>query len=246
MGTARLLTLTGSGGCGKTRLALQVAPGVLQEFPDGVWLAELAPLSDSSLVPNAVASALGVPEQPGRGLTQTLADSLRPKSALIILDNCEHLVAACAHLTDTLLRACPHLRVLATSREGLGVTGETIWRVPSLSLPDPQHLPPFDRFAEYEAIRLFIDRAVASAPKFAVTSDNAPAVAQVCIRLDGIPLALELAAARIKALAVEQIAAGLDDRFRLLTGGSRIAVPRHSGPPHAVSGQEFRRIPSGV
>ncbi|HEV2356254.1 MAG TPA: AAA family ATPase [bacterium] len=115
MGTARLLTLTGSGGCGKTRLALQVAPGVLQEFPDGVWLAELAPLSDSSLVPNAVASALGVPEQPGRGLTETLADSLRPKSALIILDNCEHLVAACAHLTDTLLRACPHLRVLATS-----------------------------------------------------------------------------------------------------------------------------------
>lgn len=110
MGTARLLTLTGSGGCGKTRLALQVAPGVLQEFPDGVWLAELAPLSDSSLVPNAVASALGVPEQPGRGLTETLADSLRPKSALIILDNCEHLVAACAHLTDTLLRACPHLR----------------------------------------------------------------------------------------------------------------------------------------
>jgi predicted ATPase/DNA-binding CsgD family transcriptional regulator len=222
----RLLTLTGSGGAGKTRLALQVAAEVLEEFPDGVWLAELAAVSDPSLVPKAVATSLGVPEQPGRELADTLADSLRVKSVLVILDNCEHLVAACARLVDALLRACPNLRMLATSREALGVTGETTWRVPSLSLPDPLHLPPLDHLKEYGAVRLFIDRAVASDPQFAVTTGNAPAVAQVCHRLDGIPLAIELAAARVKVLAVEQIAARLEDRFRLLTGGSRTALPR--------------------
>jgi predicted ATPase/class 3 adenylate cyclase len=227
LSTTRLLTLTGSGGAGKTRLALQVAAEALEEFPAGVWLVELAALSDPSLVPKAVASALGVFEQPGRYLTETLADALRGKSVLVILDNCEHLVAACAHLANALLRACPHLRMLATSREALGVAGETTWRVPSLSVPDPQRLPSMDRFRDYEAVRLFIDRAVASAPQFAVTSGNAPAVAQVCHQLDGIPLALELAAARVKVLAVEQIAARLDDRFRLLTGGSRTALPRH-------------------
>ena len=145
---------------------------------------------------------------------------------LVILDNCEHLVAACAHLTDVLLRACPSLRILATSREALGVRGETTWRVPSLSVPDPERLPLLNRFEEYEAVRLFIDRAVASEPQFAVTSNKAVAIAQVCYRLDGIPLAIEFAAARIKVLAVEQIAARLDDRFRLLTGGSRTALPR--------------------
>ncbi len=226
LSTTRFTTLTGSGGAGKTRLALQVAAEALEEFPDGVWLAELAALSDPGLVPKAVASALGVPEQPDRALTATLADSLRGKSVLVILDNCEHLVAACAHLTTALLRACPRLRILATSREALGVTGETTWRVPSLSVPDPQRLPPLNRFTDYEAVRLFIDRAMASAPQFAVTSGNAPAVAQVCHRLDGIPLAIELAAARVKVLAVEQIAARLDDRFRLLSGGSRTALPR--------------------
>ncbi len=226
LSATRFVTLTGSGGAGKTRLALQVAAEALEEFPDGVWLVELAALSDPNLVPKAVASALGVPEQPSRMLTETLADALRGKSVLIILDNCEHLVAACAHLTTALLRTCPHLRILATSREALGVTGETTWRVPSLSLPDPQRLPPLDHLKEYEAVRLFIDRAVANEPQFAVTSSNALAVAQVCHRLDGIPLALELAAARVKVLAVEQIAARLDDRFRLLTGGSRTALPR--------------------
>jgi predicted ATPase/class 3 adenylate cyclase len=226
LSTTRLLTLTGSGGAGKTRLALQVAAEALEEFPAGVWLVELAALSDPSLVPKAVASALGVTEQPGRSLTETLADSLPGKWVLVILDNCEHLVAACAQLANVLLRACPNLRMLATSRESLGVTGETTWRVPSLSVPDPQRLPPLYRFTEYDAVRLFIDRAVASAPQFAVTRSNAPAVAQVCHRLDGIPLALELAAARVKVLAVEQIAARLDDRFRLLTGGSRTALPR--------------------
>jgi predicted ATPase/class 3 adenylate cyclase len=224
--TTRFLTLTGSGGAGKTRLALQVAAEMLEEFSDGVWLVELAALSSPSLVPKAVASALGVPEQAGRALIETLVDALRRKSALVILDNCEHLVAACAQLVDVLLRACPNLRVLATSRETLGATGETTWRVPSLSVPDPQRLLPLDRFNEYEAVRLFIDRAVANDPQFAVTRSNAAAVAQVCHRLDGIPLAIELAAARVKVLAVEQIAVRLNDRFRLLTGGSRTAVPR--------------------
>ncbi|HEV2358477.1 MAG TPA: AAA family ATPase, partial [bacterium] len=207
--TTRLLTLTGSGGCGKTRLALQVAAEVLEEFPHGVWLVELGTLSDPSLVPKVAASALGLPEQPGRPLIETLTGALRSKSALCILDNCEHLLVACAQLTDALLRTCPNVRILATSREALGVMGETTLRVPSLSLPDLQHLPPLDRFTEYEAIRLFRDRAVASTPQFTVTSSNAPAVAQVCHRLDGIPLAIELAAARIKVLAVEQIAARL-------------------------------------
>ena len=223
--TARLVTLTGSGGAGKTRLALQVAADVVDDYPDGVWLVEFAPIADPSLVPKTVASALNVPEQPGRDMMETLVDALRPKTLLVLLDNCEHLVAACARLTD-LLRACPDLRLLATSREALGVSGETTWRVPSLSLPDPQRLPPLDRFTEYEAVRLFIDRAAAIEPQFALTNSNAHAVAQVCHRLDGIPLALELAAARVKVLAVEQIAARLDDRFRLLTGGSRTALPR--------------------
>ena len=226
LSASRFLMLTGSGGAGKTRLALQVAAEALEEFHDGVWLVELAVLSDPSLVPKAVAAALDVPEQPGRELTETLAHSLRGKSMLVILDNCEHLVTACAHLTTVLLRACPNLRILATSREALGVAGETTWRVPSLSVPEPECLPSLDRFQEYEAVRLFIDRAMASDLQFAVTSSNAPAVAQVCYQLDGIPLAIELAAARVKVLAVEQIAARLDDRFRLLTGGSRTALPR--------------------
>src|SRR6516225_8299379 len=223
---SHLVTLTGSGGAGKTRLALQVAAEGLEEFPDGVWFVELAALSDPNLVLKAVASVLSGLEQPGPVMTETLADSLRGKSMLVVLDNCEHLVEVCAHLADALLRGCPNLRILATSREALGVTGETVWRVPSLSVPDPQHLPPLDGFKEYDAVRLFIDRAVASDPQFAVTISNAPAVAQVCHRLDGIPLALELAAARVRVLAVEQIATRLDDRFRLLTGGSRTAVLR--------------------
>jgi predicted ATPase/class 3 adenylate cyclase len=226
LSASRFVTVTGSGGAGKTRLALQVAAEGLEEFSDGVWLVELAALSDPNLVPKAVASALGAPEQPGRALTETLADALRHKSALIILDNCEHLVPPCAQLADSLLRACPKLRILATSREALGVAGETTWLVPSMSVPNPQRLPSLDGFTEYEAIRLFIDRAVASAPQFAVTSSNAPAVAQVCSRLDGIPLAIELAAARVKVLSAEQIASRLDERFRLLTGGSRTALPR--------------------
>jgi non-specific serine/threonine protein kinase len=159
-------------------------------------------------------------------MTETLVDTLRPKALLLVLDNCEHLLAACGDLAVALLRSCPHLRIVATSREGLGVPGETLWRVPSLSLPDADHLPLPEDLVLYEAVRLFVDRAVATAPGFTVTRMNAPAVAAVCQRLDGIPLAIELAAARVKVLAVEQIATRLDDRFRLLTGGSRMLVPR--------------------
>jgi predicted ATPase/class 3 adenylate cyclase len=226
-----LLTLMGTGGAGKTRLSLQVGSELLDVYPDGVWFIEFAPLTDATLVPQAVASAMGVREEHGRPMLSTLTDYLRDRTVLLIFDNCEHVVAACAKLAETLLRHCPKLRIMASSREALGIAGETVWRIPSLSLPDPKHLPldtpnGLKSLTQYEAVRLFIDRAMAVAPKFAVTNHNAPAVAQICYRLDGIPLALELAAARVKALTVEQIALRLDDRFRLLTGGSRTALPR--------------------
>ncbi len=227
LSTTRLLTLTGAGGSGKTRLALQVSAEVLEEFKDGVWLVELAAMSDPTLVPQTVASVLGVHEQSGRPVLTTLSDLLQPKQVLLVLDNCEHLVAACGHLAGTLLRACPSLRILATSREMLGIPGESIWRVPPLSVPSPRHPPTLEHLTQYEAVRLFVERAVYSQQGFAVTNGNAPAVVQVCHRLDGIPLAIELAAARVKVLAVEQIAARLDDRFRLLTGGSRSTLPHH-------------------
>jgi predicted ATPase/class 3 adenylate cyclase/DNA-binding SARP family transcriptional activator len=224
--TARLLTLTGAGGCGKTRLALQVAADLLEEYPNGVWLVELAALTDPALVPQTVAATWGVREEPGRPLIQTLMDYLRPRSLLLVLDNCEHVLAACAQLAEAWVRACPKLRILATSREGLGIGGEQTYRVPSLSRPDPQSLPVLEQLQAFEAVQLFAERAGLSQPSFAVTEANARAVAQVCHRLDGIPLALELAAARVKALPVETIAQRLDDRFRLLTGGSRTALPR--------------------
>jgi predicted ATPase/class 3 adenylate cyclase len=224
---ARLVTLTGPGGAGKTRLALQVAAEVLDGFKDGVWLVELAPLSDPDLVPQTIASVVKVREQPGRTMLATLCEYLQPKHLLLVLDNCEHVLAACARVADALLRACPDLRILATSREALGIAGETSWRVPSLSLPDPQNLPTLERLSAYEAVRLFIDRATAVLPGFAVTNENAPWIAQLCQRLDGIPLAVELAAVRVRGLSVEQIATKLDDRFRLLTGGSRAGLPHH-------------------
>ena len=220
----RLLTLTGPGGSGKTRLALAVASEVLDGYGHGSWLVDLAPLSDPNLVPQALASVLGVREAPGSPLTEMLCDHLLSRTMLLVLDNCEHLVDACASLAETLLRHCPNLRVLATSREALGVSGETIFAVPPLSLPDTRHLPTLESLSRYEAARLFVDRAGAVKPGFALTEGNALAVAQVCYRLDGIPLAIELAAARARALSVEQISERLNDSFRLLTGTGRSAL----------------------
>ncbi len=226
-----LLTLTGSGGCGKTRLALQVAADLVEEYEEGVWLVELASLSDPGLVVQTVADALGVREEPNRPLVETLTNYLKPKFLLLALDNCEHLLSSCAQLAERLLQACPHLRILTTSREALHVQGEQPWRVPSLSVPDVSHLPRGAKnvaaaLSEYEAVRLFVDRARVHRPDFSLTRQNGSAVAAVCQHLDGIPLALELAAARVRALSVEQMEARLSDRFRLLTGGSRTAPTR--------------------
>jgi non-specific serine/threonine protein kinase len=196
-------------------------------FPDGVWLVELAPLADPTLVPQTVATVLGVKEEAGRPILTTLTDHLRGKTALLVLDNCEHLVAASAQFAEAVLQACPHLCILASSREMLGVAGERAFYVPSLSTPDPRASISVETLKSYEAVRLFVERAAVVAPHFDLNSDNAPAVTQVCQRLDGIPLALELAAARLRMLPMEQIAARLDDSFRLLTGGSRTALPRH-------------------
>jgi non-specific serine/threonine protein kinase len=227
---ARLLTLTGPAGSGKTRLALQLAAEVLEHYPDGIWFLDLAALTDPALVAQTAASALGLKEQTARSPLDVLADHLKSRRLLLVLDNCEHLIGACAALAERLLRAGPDVRILATSRESLSVAGEVAWPLPPLATPDPRRLPeyqPADALTQYEAVRLFIDRALLVQPTFAVTNANAPAVAQVCQQLEGIPLAIELAAARVKVMTVEQIAARLSDRFRLLTGGGRMATARH-------------------
>lgn len=225
LGLRRLLTLTGLGGCGKTRLAIQVAADLLEEFLDGVWLVELAPLTDPGLIPQTVAKTLGVPEEAGRTYLGTLVDYLGLRQLLLVLDNCEHLVEACAHLAETVLRAAPRVTILATSRQPLGVAGETTFAVLSLSLPDLLQAP-IERLTESEAVRLFLERAAHTQLGFALTDVNAPVVAQITRTLDGIPLAIELAVAKMKVLSVMQIAERLDDRFRLLTGGAR-TLPRH-------------------
>ncbi len=227
LGRVRLLTLTGAGGCGKTRLALQAAADALDRHPDGVWWIELARLADPTLLPAAVIGALGLREVPGRALLATLIEHLRERRAVVVLDNCEHLLAACAQLADALLRACPSLTILATSRAPLGVPGEVTWRVPSMSLPAEPQREPIEALRLSDAVALFIDRATQVRPNFAITAANAPAVAQICFDLDGIPLAIELAAARVRMLAPEQIARALSDRFHLLTGGARTVMPRH-------------------
>jgi len=190
-----------------------------------VWLVELAALADPALVPRATASVFSIPDTGGWAVLDRLVHQLRPKTTLLVLDNCEHLVAAAAELVDTLLRRCPGLHVLATSREPLKSAGETLLRLPSLTLP-PGDAPPAERLLSYEAVRLFVERALAARPDFVVTDRNAPFIVEVCRRLDGIPLAIELAAARVRAFSAEQIAARLDDRFRLLTAGPRTAMPR--------------------
>jgi predicted ATPase len=224
--TTRLLTLTGAGGCGKSRLALQVSADVAEAYPDGLWLVELAPLADATLVPDVVAAAVGTRGGPGQPIQPALLAFLRTRRLLVILDNCEHLIDACARLADGILRGCPNVRILATSRQALGIAGEVSWRVPSLTLAPSDRPISLEALAATETVRLFVERAVSVQPAFALTEQNAPSIAQICRRLDGIPLAIELAATRVRALSVEQIASRLDQRFRLLTGGSRTALPR--------------------
>ena len=224
--TTSLLTLTGSGGTGKTRLSLHAAADVVERYSDGVWLVELAPLSDPALIPQTVADVVGVREASGESITKTLISALKAKQMLLVLDNCEHLLDASVSLVDALLKSCPNVRVMVSSREVLGISGETIYRVPSLSLPESNASYSPESLLQFESVCLFVERAEAVKPDFTITRRNTPALASVCNRLDGIPLAIELAAARVRSLTVEQIASHLDNRFRLLTGGSKTALPR--------------------
>ena len=224
----RMITLTGSGGAGKTRLALHAAADLLSLFSGGVGFVELAPLDDPALLVQTLFSVFRLREdaQARRTPLEVLQDHLHPKSALLILDNCEHLIEACAQVSESLLRACPKLKILASSREALGIPGEMSYRVPSMRTPSPADLQHLEHPLEIDSIRLFVERGTTAKADFQLTKENTPFVAQICSRLDGIPLAIELAAARVKVLSPQQIAARLDDRFRLLTGGARTALPR--------------------
>jgi predicted ATPase/class 3 adenylate cyclase/DNA-binding CsgD family transcriptional regulator len=222
----RLLTLSGTGGCGKTRLALQAAADTVDRYPDGIWWVELAPVLDPERLGSALATALGVRPLSGQTALEAAVAHLAEQRALIVLDNCEHLLEASAAAAEALLRGAPGVAILATSRAPLGVAGETSWRVPSLSLPAERMPEPVEGLAQSDAVRLFIERALKVRPNFSIDNDNAAAVAGICHALDGIPLAIELAAARVRLMAVEEIAAALEDRFRLLTGGARGALPR--------------------
>jgi predicted ATPase/DNA-binding SARP family transcriptional activator len=223
----RLLTLTGQGGIGKTRLALQAASDHVGLFADGVWLIELAACSDPTLVPQAIASAIELREQSTRPLLDMLIGCLKRREVLLVLDNCEHLVDVCARLANVLLRECPQLSILATSREALNVAGEVAFHVPPLTTPDPQQVSAHVALIQYDAVRLFVERARIILSDFTVTNNNRQAVAQICYQLDGMPLAIELAAACVKVLSVDQIAARLNDRLSLLTNGYRTTVARH-------------------
>ncbi len=227
LGKARVLTLVGAGGCGKTRLALEALNGLSPEYADGARFVDLAPIADFTLIPQTVATVLGIREGWRRPLIETIADELNEREVLLLLDGCEHLVGACAEFAERLLQRCPRLRVLATSREPLGVPGEINYRVPSLTLPSVEVVPTAEKLLASEAGRLFAERAALADPAFPVNDLNAPIIAEICHKLDGIPLAIELAAARVQFLSVEGIAERLTDRFRLLTGGSRTAMPRH-------------------
>jgi predicted ATPase/DNA-binding SARP family transcriptional activator len=227
LAAARLLTLTGPGGIGKTRLATRVAFDVLDRFPAGVWFVELAALDDGAPVAQALAAALGLHEEPGRPLESTLANFFGERAALVVLDNCEHVVASAATLAAGLLAACPGLRIVATSRERLNVAGELVHAVPVMASPRGDRPTPVDELPSFDAVKLLLDRIASTAPDFELTAENAPTVVELCERLDGIPLAIEFAAARSRLLSVEQILARLDGRFRLLDEGNRAAAPRH-------------------
>jgi predicted ATPase/DNA-binding CsgD family transcriptional regulator len=226
LSASRLVTLKGPGGVGKTRLALKVATDVRRAFGDGVWLVELGQLRDPALLPHTLAESVGLWEQPGRPLTAALEEYLAPRRLLLVLDNCEHLVEAVAVEVDLLLRFCPELRVLATSREPLGILGEVMLSVPPLSVPDPHRPCSLPELSRFEAVRLFADRAASAVPDFDLTEDNQLAVVEICQRLDGLPLAIELAAVRLRALSAQEIAHRLSDRYQLLTTGSRAAPAR--------------------
>jgi predicted ATPase len=233
LAVTRLLTLTGTGGSGKTRLALEVARDLVEAYSDGVWLVELAPLSEQDLVPKAVAEALEVPERPAEPLADTLADVLQRRKLLLVLDNCEHLLEVTARLVDSLLDSCPRLRILTTSREALGVEGEMRWPVRPLSVPEPQGIPSSEELETYESARLFVEWARGRDPSFSLSLQNARAVAEICKMLEGIPLAIELAAARVGTLSVKQISGRLEGSLELLTRGGRTAVyipPRSAWP----------------
>lgn len=228
---ARLVTLTGPGGVGKTRLAIRVAREQTEGCSDGAWFVDLAAQTDPAHIVDAIAAALGLREEPGRPLDETLLEWLRPQSLLLVLDSCEHLLDACARLAERILLGCGDVRVLATSREPLGVTGEVVWAVPSLPAPPLSQLRDTDKdqagtWIEYDAVRLFATRAAEAQSQFRLDRETLRAAAEVCCRLDGIPLAIELAAARLRTLTVQEVAARLDDRFRLLTKGGRTAPPR--------------------
>jgi predicted ATPase/DNA-binding SARP family transcriptional activator len=226
--SCRLVTLTGAGGCGKTRLGLQVAAGLLDGLGDGVWLVELAAVTDADAVAPAIWGALRLAAQPGRLVLQTLLDALASQNVLIVLDNCEHLISACATTAEAILRNCPGVRLLATSREPLSIDGEIIYRVPSLSLPGPDHGDSNSRAIESsDAVALLMDRARTHGVALSFDEQTGPLMVSVCRRLDGMPLAIELAAARLRSMSLPELGDRLDQRFRLLTGGSRTAMGRH-------------------
>jgi predicted ATPase/class 3 adenylate cyclase len=224
--SARLLTLVGVGGIGKTRLALQVAADIVDDYADGVWFVELAAIADQSAVTHAVAKALGLAEEPGRALADVISRWAADKRLLLVLDNCEHLVAACAALAERLLREAPGMKLLASSREPLRIAAEVVYPVPTLGLPESGKPEADPTYSRYPAVRLFAERASAVLPSFMLNARNGKTIADICRHLDGIPLAIELAAARVRAMPVDTIAARLDDRFRLLSTGSRTALPR--------------------
>jgi predicted ATPase/class 3 adenylate cyclase len=222
----RLVTLVGAGGVGKTRLALQVGADLLDRYEDGVWLVELAPLSDNDLIPNTVASIFHISEGANMTMTEAIVHALKSRRALIIFDNCEHVVEPAARLIDAILRSCPNVRIIATTRQGLGIAGESVHRVASLAVPETTGRVNAEEAMRHGAIALFVERAIAATESFRLTDENAPIVARLCNRLDGIALAIELAAPRLKALSLEQLESRLTERFRILTGGSRTALPR--------------------
>ena len=233
LSTHRLVSLTGAGGSGKTRLALQVAAEVVADFEDGAWFVDLAGLTEPELVPLAVSTTLSLSEKAGREWLDVLIDHVSSKRILIILDNCEHLLDVVAGLAETVLTSAPQLQMLATTREPLNVAGEVAWRVPTLDLPEKADF--LSEALSYESVRLFVERALAAKPDLALGDSDVPAILEICRRLDGLPLALELAAARVRALSIREIADNLSDRFSLLTGGARTALPRHRTLEGAVS-----------